>query len=86
MDKDKIRFFAKEAVILVVLLTIVPALMTKIITYAGVDTEYTRDVLVSEILFILAYIITPLTAKIPKFGNLNRWIRFAIIYTFLSFV
>ena len=68
------------------LIMVVPPLILTIIGWIDNERDYRDDLCVSKVLFFVAYFLTPLTAKIKKFGRLNKWGRFFIICMLMSFV
>lgn len=89
MDLKKTGYFIKEAMLFLLLIMVVPPLISTIIGWIDNERDYREDLFVSKVLFLLlfiAYFLTPLTAKIKKFGRLNKWGKFFIIYVLMSFV
>ena len=87
MNKERIKFFIKEVLIFLALIIILPAINAYIYTYvASMEdlSNYNENLSTARITVILGYLITPLTAKLPNFGKINRWWRFFIIYMMLS--
>ena len=90
MNKERIKFFTKEVLIFILLLLVVPSLTAYIastaIEFSGYDKviKFEDIISLSREIFVLAYLITPLTAKLPNFGKINRWWRFFIVYIMLS--
>jgi len=86
MDLKKTGYFIKEAILFLLLIMAVPPLISTIIGWIDNERDYREDLFVSRLLFFIAYFLTPLTAKIKKFGKLNKWARFLIIYILMSFI
>lgn len=90
MNLNRIKFFAKEITIFILLITILPLITACIITPAmdalgyGEIAKFNEVASLSVWTIILTYLITPLTAKLPNFGKINRWWRFFIIYAMLA--
>lgn len=86
MNLKKTGYLIKEAMLFLLLIMVVPPLVSTIIGWIDNERDYREDLFVSKVLFFIAYFLTPLTAKIKKFGRLNKWVRFFIIYVLMSFV
>lgn len=86
MNLKKTGYFIKEAMLFLLLIMVVPPLVSTIIGWIDNERDYREDLFVSKVLFFIAYFLTPLTSKIKKFGRLNKWVRFFIIYVLMSFV
>ena len=87
MNKERIKFFIKEVLIFAALIIILPIINAYIYTYVASITDlnnYSENLSTARISVILGYLITPLTAKLPNFGKINRWWRFFIVYMMLS--
>lgn len=87
MNKERIKFFAKEVFIFAILIIILPIINAYMYTYllSMVDlNNYSENLSNARIMVILSYLITPLTARLPNFGKINRWWRFFIVYIMLS--
>ena len=90
MNKERIKFFAKEVMIFLALIIILPAITAYIVSSImavsdyGKNFEFENIISLSREIVIATYLITPLTAKLPNFGKINRWWRFFIIYMMLS--
>ena len=90
MNKERIKFFIKEVLIFTALIIILPIITAYIVSSImavsdyGKNFEFENIISLSREIVIATYLITPLTAKLPNFGKINRWWRFFIIYMILS--